>query len=46
MNLRALQLYFAKIISQDTKDKEGIDAYISLDNSRMIPRFLFDDYYY
>lgn len=41
-----LQFYFPKIIFQEVEDEESVDPLVPLDNLRMIPRSVFDDYYY
>lgn len=46
VSMRALQLYFLKIIFKDIENKKTAKKFIFFDKFIMIPIFVFDNYYY
>lgn len=46
INITVLWLYFLKTIFQDMKEEGVADAFVSLNNSKMMPTSVFHDYYY
>lgn len=46
ISIKALKLYFPKIIFYNTRDKEAEEDFIFFDKFIMMPMSIFDNYYY
>lgn len=46
INMTTFQWYFLRIIFKDTENEEVVDAFILLDNLKMMPIYVFNDYCY